>query len=278
METLTQSTGKEKFVYQMQLKNFTSQTQKNYLWHLERFMAFVSQPPARYSSQLVNSYLITIKDKGDSFRNQSINAIRFFFTYVLNREIKDWLVIRPKKSFTQPILLSEDEIKSMLSVCDNLKHKAIIYLILSAGLRVSEIVNLKIKDVDSKLMVLRIKKAKGRKDRTCRLDIKCLDVLRQYFKKYRPEDYLFNGQKSLQYTSRSIEEFVKQYALKAGIKKRVYPHLLRHQQITSLLESGNDILATQLHSGHQKIATTANYIHLSPKFISQMHSPVAYLT
>lgn len=171
-------------------------------------------------------------------------------------------------------MLSDSELQSLFDVCKNKKHKAIIALIVSAGLRVSEIINLKIKDIDSKSMVIRIICGKGRKDRMVVLDMNVLINLREYFAEYRPSEYLFNGQIELKYTARSIGEFLKKYAILAGIKKRVYPHLLRHQQITGMLENGTDIHAIQVHSGHSSQRTTAGYIHMSPKYIASLKSPI----
>ena len=126
------------FMQQMEVKNFTFQTRKHYSWHLNKFFEFSKISPLRLSSQLVNNYLVAIKDKSTSFRNQAINAIRFFFTNVLNRKTKDWLVIRPIKAKTQPILLSDDELKNIFAVCKNKKHYSILSLMYSAGLRVSD--------------------------------------------------------------------------------------------------------------------------------------------
>lgn len=228
------------------------------------------------SSQDINDYLVCLNDSdvSDSYFNQAINAIRFFFKYVLNRKIKDYLVVRPKKAKTQPILLSDNEMQSLFNACENLKHKCILSLIASAGLRVSEIINLKIEDIDNECMIIRVRSAKGRKDRQCLLDRTVLEKLEEYMIKYNPKEYLFNGQFGVKYSTRGIEQFVKKYAIIAGINKRVYPHLLRHQQITGLIENGTDIYAAQYHSGHSSMRTTASYIHLSPKYISQIQSPL----
>ena len=271
----------KKFIDFIRMKKYSSQTEKAYLYHLKKFTDFkYPTHQTRMSSQDIHDYLLYLNTKNvsDSYYNQAINAIRFFFKYVLNKKIKDYLVVRPKKAKTQPILLSDNELQELLNKCNNLKHKSILSLIASSGLRVSEIVNLKIEDIDSKCMIIRVRSSKGRKDRQCLLDRNVLKLLREYYKEYKPKEYLFNGQFSSKYTTRSIEEFTRQYALKANIKKRVYPHLLRHQQITGLIENGTDIYATQYHSGHSSMKTTSGYIHLSPKYISNIQSPLTQIT
>ncbi len=148
-------------------------------------------------------------------------------------------------------------------------------ILYSGALRVSEIINLKIEDIDSKLMIIRIRSAKGRKDRMVPLDENCLEILRQYYKQYKPKVYLFNGQNNEpQYSKRSIQEFLKTYAFKAGINKKVCPHLIRHTSITHNLESGTDIRLLQIIAGHQNIKTTCQYTHLSPRFISEIKTPL----
>lgn len=182
--------------------------------------------------------------------------------------------MRPKKAKAQPILLSDSELQSLFDVCTNIKHRCILSLLYSGGLRCGEIINLQITDIDSKCMVIRIRSGKGRKDRMVTLNPKVLELLREYFKEYRPVNYLFNGQIKEQYTKRSIEQFIKDLAIKSGITKRVYPHLIRHQFITALLENGEDIYTAQLLAGHSKTSTTIGYAHLRDKFISKVKSPI----
>lgn len=171
------------------------------------------------SSQDINDYLVCLNDSdvSDSYFNQAINAIRFFFKYVLNRKIKDYLVVRPKKAKTQPILLSDNEMQSLFNACENLKHKCILSLIASAGLRVSEIINLKIEDIDNECVIIRVRSAKGRKDRQCLLDRTVLEKLEEYMIKYNPKEYLFNGQFGVKYSTRGIEQFVKNMLLLQGL-------------------------------------------------------------
>lgn len=267
----------QKFSEMIRMKHYSPETERSYVYHWKQFKKFKSTiHESRLSSQDVNDYLVYLNSTGvsDSSFNQAINAIRFMFKYVFNRKLKSYLVVRPKKAKTQPIILDISEVQAIFDACKNLKHTAILSVLYSGALRVSEIINLKIEDIDSKLMVIRIRSAKGRKDRMVPLDENCLDVLRKYYLKYKPKEYLFNGQNDEpQYSKRSIQEFLKTYAYKAGISKRVYPHLFRHSSITHNLESGTDIRALQIIAGHQNINTTIGYTHLSPRYISEIKTP-----
>lgn len=266
----------------MGIKNFSESTKSSYSYHLERFILFKrDRHISVLSSQDINDYLVHMvgKQVSDSSLNQAINAIIFLFRYVLNRKIKDYLVVRPKKVKTSPILLSDSEIAAIFKTCVNKKHLAIMCLMYGAGLRRSEVVNLKIEHIDSKNNLIHIRSGKGMKDRQVMLDANVLKCLRDYFIEYRPKDYLFNGQNDRpQYSASSIQQFVKEYALKAGIKKKVYPHLFRHQFATGVLENGGSLYDAQITLGHERPSTTANvYAHLSPKYIASIKSPIANL-
>ena len=272
----------KKFIEIIRMKHYSVETEKSYLYHLRNFIKF-KKPihETRLSSQDINDYLVYLNTRNvsDSYFNQAINAIRFFFKYVLNKKIKDYLVVRPKKAKTNPIILDYDEIQSLFTNCTNKKHLAILSILYSAGLRGSEIINLEIKDIDSKQMIIHIRSAKGRKDRLVPLDETCLEYLREYYKEYKPVKWLFNGQystniKPTKYTKRSIQEWLKKLAFESGINKRVYPHLIRHTKITHSLECGNDIHSEQIISGHSNIKTTIGYTHKSPKFISSVKTPL----
>ncbi len=263
----------------LQIKKYSEQTIKSYAYHLEVFLQFKKDRHYTYlSSQDVKDYLAVLSttDKSESFVNQAINSIRCLFKYILNRQLKAHLVIRPKKAKTNPILLSDEELSNLFKVCTNKKHLAIIYLMFGAGLRVSEVINLKIQDIDSKCMLIYIRAGKGKKDRAIMLDKNVLEVLRDYFREYKPVEYLFNGQNSVQYSVSSIQQFVKAYAVKAGITKKVHPHLFRHNFATGVLENGGSLYDAQVTLGHGDPRTTANvYAHLSPKYIASIKSPIA---
>lgn len=271
-----------KFIDMMNVKNFSPMTIKAYCHHWQKFQEFKKDKYISIlSSQDVNDYLVHLlsRNVSTSFQNQAINSIRFFFKYVLNRKIKGYLVVRPKKEKTSPIILSDGEISDIFNVCKNKKHLAIMYLMYGAGLRVSEVINLKITDIDSRNMLIHVISGKGNKDRPVMLDANVLNMLREYFAEYKPKEYLFNGQnESPQYSVSSIQQFVRDYALKAGVTKRVHPHLFRHNFATGVLETGGDIYDTQILLGHSSPTTTAKvYAHLSPKYIASIKSPISNL-
>jgi integrase/recombinase XerD len=272
----------KKFTDTMEIKKYSPRTIDSYCWHLDKFLLFKKDHHCSIlSSQDINDYLVLMaeQDRSDSYINQAVNAIKFFFTYALNRAIKDRLVIRPKRAKTSPILLSDEELRALFAVCQNKKHKAIIMLLYGAGLRRSEVVNLKIADIDSKNMNIHVVHGKGRKSRPVMLDQNVLDALRDYFREFNPKgEYLFNGQNNAsQYSASSIEKLVKDYGNKAGIKKKVYPHLLRHVFCTGVLENGGTIYDAQILLGHERTETTNGYAHLSPKYIASIKSPIGNL-
>lgn len=156
-----------------------------------------------------------------------------------------------------------------MSKIDNLKHKTILTLTYSVGLRVSEIVNLKIEDIDSKRMIIQIKNAKGKKDRVVPLSQKVLELLREYFKEYRPKDNLFNGQGSEKYSIQSCQKIYKKY-----IDKKSSIHTLRHSSFTNLLESGTDLRVIQKIAGHSSSKTTEIYTHVSNQILSKVNLPI----
>jgi len=219
-------------------------------------------------------YLVMERKVSSSYQNQAINSIKFYYEKVLGGLRKFYFIERPLKEKTLPEVLSEEEIKTMLNKEENLKHKAVIMVGYSAGLRVSEIANLKLVDIDSDRMQIRIRQSKGKKDRYTVLAIKTLDTLRQYFKQYHPREWLFEGWEGRKYSTRSIQAIVKDAARAAGIKKNVTVHTLRHSFGTHLLEHGTDIRYIQGQMGHESIQTTEIYTHISSKGTGQIKSPL----
>ena len=171
-------------------------------------------------------------------------------------------------------MFAEEEIKKMIEACQNLKHRSMLCLAYAAGLRVSEIVNMKLKDIDSKRMVIMIRQSKGRKDRQVMLSPKLLELLREYFKQYRPKQWLFEGQGVEQYSIRSIQKVINTAKTKAGINRKGSIHALRHSFATHLLESGTDILSIKELLVHNSLITTMTYTHVSKKHISIIQSPL----
>jgi len=187
----------------------------------------------------------------------------------LNKKYDKVSFTRPRGEKKLPVVIDNDFIIKQLSKIENIKHKAILSITYSVGLRVSEVINLKIEDIDSKRMIIHIKNAKGRKDRVVPLSEKILKLLREYFLEYRPNTHLFNGQKSLTYSSGSCNKIVKKY-----LGDKYHIHQLRHSCFTHLLECGVDLRIIQTIAGHSSSKTTEIYTHVSKKVLSNMNLPI----
>lgn len=208
-------------------------------------------------------------------QNQRINAIKFYYEKILEREKYLYTVDRPRKKTALPSVLSKNEIRLIIWHCNNLKHKCILSLIYSAGLRRSELINLKIQDINSERGWIEIRGAKGKKDRYSLLSPALLEMLREYYKKYRPRRWLFEGNSAdSQYSATSIANILREAAHKAGINKRVTPHMLRHSFATHLLEQGTDLRFIQALLGHESTKTTEIYTHVSKKNIGSIKNPL----
>jgi site-specific recombinase XerD len=219
-------------------------------------------------------FLVMERKVSVSFQNQAINAIKFYFEKVLGGERGVYVIDRPRTEKKLPEVMSEEEITKLFSSLENLKHKAILMLTYSAGLRVGEVVRLVIKDIDSNRMQIRIQQGKGKKDRYTILSVTILELLRDYFKFYKPQIYLFEGAKGVQYSTRSIQQIMRDAVIKSGIKKNVSVHSLRHSFATHLLEHGTDLRYIQSLLGHDSSKTTEIYTHVTTKGFDQIKSPL----
>jgi len=218
-------------------------------------------------------YLAKTKKYSEAAIHSSINAIKFYYEQVLKRGKENYQVQRPKKPIKNPTVFSENEITKIIYYISNLKQKMIVMTAYAAGLRASEIVNLRLKDIDSERMVINIKSAKGKKDRTVMLSSNLLILLRYYYNIYKPKEFLFEGQNGGAYSKRSINLFISAAKKKAGIIKEGSTHTLRHSFATHLLEGGTDLRLIQELLGHNDIKTTIRYTHVSTKLISKVQSP-----
>jgi site-specific recombinase XerD len=206
-----------------------------------------------------------------------MNALKFYYEKVLKREKFFWDIPRPKKPLLLPKLLNQAELRKLFNSLTNKKHKAMLFTAYSAGLRVSEIVNLKIADIDSKRMQIFIARAKGKKDRYVNLSPLLLDILRSYIKEYRPKPqvYLFESESTLgQYPIRTVQQIFSNARAKAGIGKNVGIHSLRHSFATHLLDKGTDIRYIKDLLGHFNIKTTERYLHVSKQQLVNIVSPL----
>ena len=219
-------------------------------------------------------YLVQERGISASTQNQAINAIKFYYEKVKGGTRKFYQLERPLRESKLPNVLSVEEVQDLIKSTKNLKHKTMLMLCYSAGLRLSELLNLKPTDIDSDRMQIRIKGAKGKKDRYSLLAEKVLPLLRDYYKKFRPKEYLFEGEGGGQYSERSMQTIVKEALQKADIKKYATVHTLRHSFATHLLENGTDVRYIQNLLGHSSSKTTEVYTHVTSKALSGIKSPL----
>lgn len=270
--------GIEKFKRYLQSKRYSESTIKTYSEALKSFLIFFREKPL---ATIINDDVIVYNNDyilknnlSASYQNQVVNAIKLFFKTVENRNVIIDEIHRPKRSKTLPNVLSKEEVKVILEAHSNLKHKMMLSLIYSCGLRCGELLDLQPIHIDSKRNIVLLKNAKGKKDRIVPLSPKILAMLREYFKIYKPKTWLFEGQtEGRPYDARSLQLILKQALQKTRIKKPVTLHWLRHSYATHLLESGTDLRYIQELLGHNSSKTTEIYTHVSTKSIQQIKSP-----
>lgn len=218
--------------------------------------------------------MIKSKNLSYSAQSQFINAIKFYYEKTLENPKTVYNLPRPKKPKTLPKVMSRKEVFKLLSVISNIKHKAILHIIYSGGLRLGELLNLKIEDIDSDRMLIHIKGGKGKKDRTTILGNTCLLILREYYRSYKPGVWLFESiKKGKQYSAKSVQNIFKTNLKKAGISKPFTVHSLRHSFATHLLEQGVDLRYIQELLGHSSSKTTEIYTHVSTKNLQNIVTP-----
>ena len=259
-------------------KRYSANTIKTYTDALKTFLKYYHNKPIE---QITNEDIIAfnndyiLKNKlSTSFQNQVVNSIKLFYRQIQGANINVELVHRPKREKLLPNVLSKEEIKQILNAPTNIKHKAMLSLIYACGLRRSELLNLKPNDIDSKRGVIIIRQAKGKKDRIAPLSEKIVEMLREYYKTYKPATWLFEGQTmNEKYDERSLASVLKRALEKTNISKPVTLHWLRHSYATHLLENGTDLRYIQELLGHKSSKTTEIYTHVSTKNIQNIKSP-----
>jgi integrase/recombinase XerD len=267
------------FIQQLQLSGYSGSTIRTYSDQFSQLLVHVQQMPVHsLSVQQLKDYLsacLTVAKLSESTIHSRLNAIKFYFEQVLHRERFLWEIPRPKKPLILPKVISEEKILTGLLSIKNIKHKALLFTAYSAGLRVSEVVNLLITDIDSDRMQIRIRYAKGKKDRMATLANATLQILREYFLTYRPKKYLFEGQGTHEpYSTRSAQQVFNRVFKNMGLPSNISFHSLRHSYATHLLENGTDIKYIQELLGHNSINTTLRYTHVSKKRLGQIESPL----
>ena len=265
----------------LQSRRYSPNTIKTYMDALKAFLKFYSDKAV---DTITNDDVIKFNNEfilkhklSASYQSQVVNAIKLFFKVIQSQAINVDEIHRPKKPFKLPSVLSLNEVERILNSLDNIKHKTMLALIYSAGLRRSELLNLIVKDVDSSRMLLTIKSAKGNRDRIVPLSETILVLLRDYYLKYKPKKYLFEGQKGDRYSEGSLQEIFQMAKSRAKINKIATLHSLRHSYATHLLEGGTNLRYIQEILGHKSPKTTQIYTHVSTEGISRITSPIEKL-
>jgi site-specific recombinase XerD len=265
------------FFDKLEIKRYALQTAQSYISRFEHFInSYPDVSLGNFDERLIRHYLhgLVKSGAGDSKLNMSINAIKFYYEKVLGMPGRFYDIERPKKRLTLPKVIAAQDVQKMLQHTANLKHKVIIGLLYSAGLRRGELLTLQCTDIDSKRMTIRVNGAKGGKDRLTMLSPMMLDLLRKYYRQYLPKDYLLAGEYGGKYSGASVLAVVKKCAQVAGLHQKVTPHMLRHSFATHLLEQGTDLRQIQILLGHNSTTTTEKYTHVATSTLALVKSPL----
>lgn len=265
------------YLQKLTLNKYSPQTVRTYVSCFERFINYYKERELMSINENdIRDYLHILIKKGfsNSTINQIVNAIKFYYEIVMEMPNRFYSIDRPPKIKSLPKVISKEEVAAIINNTNNIKHKCIVSLLYSAGLRRAELLNLKLTDIDSKRMVINVISGKGNKDRITLLSQSVLDDLRLYFIEWKPELYLFEGRKNKAYSAESVLNIVKRAAYKAKIKKRVTPHMLRHSFATHLLEDGTDLRYIQVLLGHSSTRTTEIYTRVAINNINSIKSPI----
>jgi site-specific recombinase XerD len=265
----------------MKIRNAAQATIDAYTYHARRFADFIEKPLDRATPEDVRSFqlhLIEERKLAYSSFNQAVCALRYLYTHTIRVSWPVTMVPFGKRPKKLPVVLSRQEVDALLTCTPNLKHRTFLSTLYACGLRLSEAAHLKITDIDSQRMIVRIACGKGRKERHVPLSPRLLQELRAYWIAYRPSDYLFPGKTpDRPYADTSIQKAIKKSASLAGIKKRVHPHVLRHSYATGLLEAGVDLLTISRLLGHASFTTTMIYLHCRREHLHSAPSPLDWL-
>lgn len=271
----------ETFTSYLTRRRYRANTIKAYTELVMQFLRVLGRhDPSALGEQDIARYIqkyYVDAGKSSSYQNQAVNALKLYYKVEFGKEIGLTVALRPRSEHKLPNVLSTDDVKRILQSFDNEKHRTIFYLIYSGGLRISEAVNMRLNDIDSKRGMIRIRDAKGGKDREVPLSKTLLDQIRAYYKRYRPKEFIFEGQFGGQYTTRSIQALFRQAMERTGIRKKATVHTLRHSYATHLLENGTDLRIIQELLGHKSSKTTEIYTHVSQRLKQNVPNPLDQL-
>ena len=272
---------RKRMLEELQRRNYSINTIRPYLYAVEDFARFFGKSPDKlrqeelrqYQLHLLNDRKLTVETIAGR-----ISAIRFFFVKVLRRPHRSIDLVYPRRPARLPIILSEEEVSRLIESASNSYHRVILMMLYGTGLRREELSRLKVADIDSQRMVVHVRQGKGNRDREVTLSPRLLEVLRAYWRWRKPKIYLFPShqrkRKEQPISAKTVYHAVREAARRAGIKKKVTPHLLRHSWATHLLERGTDLKAIQVLLGHVDLESTTIYLHLSQRHLQSIHNPV----
>jgi site-specific recombinase XerD len=251
----------------MRICNYSPRTISTYLSLIQLLSGYYGKPTDQLTTDQVKNYIyhrITADNISVSTVNQLISAWKIIYVYILGKKWEGCRIKRPKRAIKLPEILSEKEVLDLVDFPRNLKHRVILNLMYSTGIRRNELLSLKAEDIDSSRMVIKVRQGKGKKDRQVILHAKVLKLLRDYYHYYRPKVYLFEGQKQGEpYSASSLNKIIKRNAEKLGITKTISAHTLRHCFATHMLEKGVNLKIIQQLMGHNSLKTTSRYLHLA---------------
>lgn len=263
---------------ELKLRGCSARTSKTYLHWVSRFAAHYRRPPEKLGAEEVRVYLLDLIEVQRRSRPtviQALCALKFFYCHVLHRPFELEALHLPRRGRKLPRVLSEPEVRRLLESTTDLKEQTILMTLYSTGMRLSELIHLQVKDIDSTKMQIRIRQGKGAKDRNVLLSQTLLEVLRRYFRRYRPVSWLFYGPTQQQpHTEQSIQRMVRRLSNRAGLRPGVTTHTLRHSFATHLLEHGTELPYIQELLGHKSIKTTMLYARVSPQALRRVISPL----
>lgn len=263
---------------ELKVRGYSPRTAKVYLRHAESFVRYFGKSPDELNQEHIKRYLLHLTEERKvsiAYRDQAVSALKFLYGRVLGRPFLADALPRPRKEHKLPAILSAGEVRRFLDSVRNIKHLAILMVMYSSGLRVGEVVKLQVDDIDSDRNMIHVRGGKGKKDRYTMLSVVALEVLRMYWRLYKPDEWLFPGGRTGRHiTIRSVQKIVEQTRLRAGIRKAFSAHTLRHSFATHLLENGTDLRYIQELLGHKSSKTTEVYTHVTRRDIARIRSPL----
>ncbi len=269
---------RQRMLEDLQIRRYSPTTIRIYLRAIAEFAQHFGKAPDRLGAEHIRQYqLYLIQEKKVSRPAfiQMVCALRFFYTHTLNRKISMERIPFPRRERKLPLILSREEVKALLEAPGNLRHRTLLAILYGCGLRVAEVTQLKVSDIDSARNVLRVRHGKGRKDRQTLLPAKLLELLRCYWRSQRPTDWLFPGADSTRpISAKAVFLACRKATQRAGISKPIHPHSLRHAFATHLLEAGVNLRTIQILLGHANLETTARYLHVADVAVRTTASPL----